>query len=57
MAAEAEAVGHDRIDTDFARDVGDIIQVAAFTGVFEVDGGGKDAGMQGQGRSDQLDAA
>ncbi len=57
MAAEAEAVGHDVVDARFAGDVGDVVEVAAFAGVVEVDGGGEDAGVNGQGRGDQLDAA
>ena len=57
MAAEAEAVGHDVVDAGLAGDVGDVVEVAAFAGVVEVDRGGKDAGVDGQGRGDQLDAA
>ena len=57
VAAEAEAVGHDVVDAGFAGDVGDVVEVAAFAGVVEVDGRGKDAGVDGQGRGDQLDAA
>ena len=56
MAAESEAVGHDSVDAGFARDVGDIVQVATFAGMVEVDRGGEDPVVDGQGRDDQLDA-
>ena len=57
MTAKAEAIGHDVIDARFAGDVGNVVEVAAFAGVVEVDGGRKDAGVNGQCRGDQLDAA
>ena len=57
MSAESEAVGHDRVDAGFAGDVGDVVEVAAFAGVVEIDGRGKHAVVNGQGRDDQLDAA
>ena len=57
MAAEAEAVGHHAIDDGFAGDVGDIIEIAKFVGIIEVDRRRQDIGMNRQRRGDQLDAA
>ena len=57
MAAEAEAVGDGPANAGLAGGVGDVIQVAGRIGSLVVDGGMNDAGLDGQGGSDQLDAA
>ena len=41
MAAEAEAVGHHVVDACFAGDVGDVVEVATFAGIVEVDRRGR----------------
>src|SRR5579883_1484280 len=55
MPPEPEAVGHDVIDPDLAGDVGDVVEVAAFVGMVEVDRRREDVVVDGQGRDDQLD--
>src|SRR5947208_1801804 len=56
MAAEAEAVGHHAVDPGLAGDIGDVVQVAPFAGLVEIDSWGEHAVVDGQGRGDQLDA-
>ena len=57
MAAEAEAVGHDLVYADLSRCVRNVVEVASFTGMVEVDRRRKHIGMNGQSRDDELDAA
>ena len=57
MTAETEAVGHHGVDAGFSGDVRDVVEVAAFAGVVEIDGRRKHAVVNRQGRDDQLDPA
>ena len=57
MTAETEAVGHHGVDARFSGDVRDVVEVAAFTGVFEIDRRRKHAVVNRQGRDDELDPA
>ena len=57
MTAETEAVGHHGVDAAFSGDVRDVVEVAAFTGVVEIDRRRKHAVVNRQRRDDQLDPA
>src|SRR5258706_14269291 len=55
VAAEAEAVAHGVGEVAVAGLVGDVVEVASFVGVFEVDRGGDEVSVDGQGADDCLD--
>ena len=57
VATKAETIRDDSVDSDLARDMWYIVEVALCVGVVEVNGRWEDAGVDRQCRRDQLDAA
>ena len=55
MPAETEGIGEDDIDIGGATDVGDIIEIATFFWIFEIDRGGDNPVLDGEGGSNDFD--